>query len=89
MSFKELYIVVMEGLGKDINLTCSSDDSDDDIAVNPLVAGDEDIDSEEEDEPEPDKPVAVVADTKPVTDDEEEEDDEGDSAKIKFGISII
>ena len=72
----------MEGLGKDINLTCSSDESDD-AAVNPLVAGDEDIDSEEEDEPEPGKPVAIVADTKPVTDDDD--DDEVDSADNKNG----
>ena len=70
-------------------MTYSSDDSDDDIAVNPLVAGDEDIDSEEEDEPEPDKPVAMVANTKPVTDDEEEkDDDEGDSADNKNSVAI-
>ena len=63
-----------QGLDEDINCGCYSDESDDDV-VNPLVAGDEDIDSEE-DEPEPVKPVAMVASIKPVSDDDDDDDDD-------------
>ena len=63
---------------------CYSDDSDDDAVDNPLVAGDEDIDSEE-DEPAPVKPVTMVTDTKSVTDDDNDDDDEADSIDKKNG----
>ena len=63
-------------------MCCHSDESDDDIVDNPLVAGDEDIDSEE-DGPSPIKPVAMVADTKSITDDDD--DDEVESTDKKNG----
>ena len=79
-----MHICVWRGyVYKSFDMCCHSDESDDDVIDNPLVAGDEDIDSEE-DEPAPSKPVTMVADTKSITDDDDD-DDEVDSTDKKNG----